>query len=400
MAVPSGWIFLFHCRMKAASFISGKIRFEGKMAMVSIAISFLVMILAVSVSSGFRRELRRGIAGISGDVQIVPSDLDFTGEESPLSRHPSYEGFMDSLGVVDEIVPTVYRAGIIRSGDNIHGVLFKGTPDGPDSLGARVPSRLADILGLKVGDELPAYFVGERVKVRKFTVKEIYPSILSGNDNLVVFTSLSDMQRLNGWSEDEVSALEVILSERNSSPTAINDATQDIGFGILFRTLEDEDVPVARSSVSRFPQIFSWLDLIDFNVMIILILMTIVAGFNMISGLLILLFRNISTIGTLKSLGMTDRSISEVFLRASSVVVLKGMLIGNAVALAFCLLQSKTHLIPLNPENYFLSYVPVSVNVPWIIAADVISYLVIMLLLLIPCLFVSKVDPARTVRAQ
>ncbi|MBQ8070046.1 MAG: ABC transporter permease [Bacteroidales bacterium] len=386
--------------MKAASFISGRLRFEGKMAMVSIAISFLVMILAVSISSGFRRELRRGISGISGDVQIVPADLDFTGEESPLPRHPSYEGLVDSLAEVETIVPTVYRAGIIRSGENIHGVLFKGTPDGPDSLGARVPSRLADILGISVGDELPAYFVGERVKVRKFTVREIYPSILSGDDNLVVFTGLSDMQRLNGWSEEEVSALEVILSEGNSSPTAINAATQDIGFGIMFRTPEDESIPVARSSVNRYPQIFSWLDLIDFNVMIILILMTIVAGFNMISGLLILLFRNISTIGTLKSLGMTDRNISEVFLRASAVVVLKGMLIGNAVALLFCFIQGKTHFIPLNPENYFLSYVPVSVNVPWIIAADVISFIVIMLLLLIPCLFVSRVDPAKTVRAQ
>ena len=140
--------------------------------------------------------------------------------------------------------------------------------------------------------------------------------------------------------------------------------------------------------------------MIDFNVMIILILMTIVAGFNMISGLLILLFRNISTIGTLKSLGMTDRNISEVFLRASAVVVLKGMLIGNAVALLFCFIQGNTHFIPLNPENYFLSYVPVSVNVPWIIAADVISFIVIMLLLLIPCLFVSRVDPAKTVRAH
>ena len=386
--------------MKAARFISSRIRFEGKMAMVSIAISFFIMILAVSISSGFRRELRKGISGISGDVQIVPSDLDFTGEENPLPRHPSYEGYLDSLGNVSEIVPTVYRAGIIRSGENIHGVLFKGIPDGPDSLGARVPSRLADILGLKVGDDLPAYFVGERVKVRKFIVKEIYPSILSGNDNLVVFTSLSDMQRLNGWSEDDVSALEVILGEGYSSPSAINLATQDIGFGLLFKTSEDEPMPVARSSVSRFPQIFSWLDLIDFNVMIILILMTIVAGFNMISGLLIMLFRNISTIGTLKSMGMKDKDISEVFLRAASVAVLKGMVIGNVFAVAFCILQGVTHFIPLNPENYFLSYVPVSLNVPWIVAADVISYIVIMLLLLIPCLFVSKVDPAKTVRAQ
>ena len=132
----------------------------------------------------------------------------------------------------------------------------------------------------------------------------------------------------------------------------------------------------------------------------ILVLMTIVAGFNMISGLLILLFRNISTIGTLKSMGMTDRAISEVFLRVAANLVFKGMLIGNAIALLFCLVQGTTRLIRLNPDNYFVSFVPVHVNPLLIVGADVVSFAVILLLLLIPCLFISRVDPATTVRAQ
>ena len=132
----------------------------------------------------------------------------------------------------------------------------------------------------------------------------------------------------------------------------------------------------------------------------ILVLMTIVAGFNMISGLLILLFRNISTIGTLKSMGMTDRAISEVFVRVAANLVLKGMLIGNAIALLLCLVQGTTHFIRLNPDNYFVSFVPVHVN-PWlIIGADLASFLVILLFLLLPSLFISRVDPAKTVRAQ
>jgi len=135
-------------------------------------------------------------------------------------------------------------------------------------------------------------------------------------------------------------------------------------------------------------------------VVAILLLMIVVAGFNMISGLLIMLFRNISTIGTLKAVGMTNRGVAEVFLRVAARIVLKGMLIGNALALGFCLLQGSTHLLKLNPENYYVSFVPVSINLPYIIVADVLAFVVIMLLLLIPCLFIAKVDPAETVRVK
>ena len=128
--------------------------------------------------------------------------------------------------------------------------------------------------------------------------------------------------------------------------------------------------------------------------------MTIVAGFNMISGLLIMLFENISTIGLLKSLGMTDRAISKVFLSSSAVLVLKGMAVGNIIAAVLCTLQNATKVLKLDPENYFVSYVPVNLDFGMILTADVLSFVIIMLLLLIPCLFISKVDPAETVRVR
>ena len=384
--------------MNAARFISRRLRFEGKIAVVSTAISFFVMILAVAISSGFRHELRGGITAVSGDIQLTAPDLNYLSENDPVSLRQPWSDWIGQMEGVRKITPAVYRAGIVRSGDNIHGVLFKGVPDGPDSLGVRIPSRLAKMLGLEKGDRLPAYFVGERVKVRNFRVDDIYPAILSGDENLVVFAGLPDMQRLNGWEEDEVSAIELELSDkRNAALTAM---TGHIGTMILLMTPEDKDTVLATSALDKYPQIFSWLDLIDLNVVIILVLMTIVAGFNMISGLLILLFRNISTIGTLKSLGMTDRSISEVFLRVASDIVLKGMLAGNAAALLFCAVQGATHLLKLNPENYFVSFVPVRVNLMTVAAADIAAYVVIMLLLLIPGLFVSRVDPARTVRVR
>ena len=384
--------------MNAPRFISRRIRFEGKIAVVSIAVSFLVMILAVAISAGFRKELRQGISAISGDIQLTPPDLNYVGETDPVSLQAPWAEPLGSLQGVESVVPAVYRAGIVRSGDNIHGVLFKGVPDGPDSLGVRVPSRLARMLGLSAGDRLLTYFVGERVKVRNFHVTDIYPSILSGDENLVVFAGLSDMQRLNGWSSDEVSAVELALADKRNA--ALEEMTDRVGTLVLLSTPEDEEAPLASSAIHKYPSIFSWLDLIDLNVVMILVLMTIVAGFNMISGLLILLFRNISTIGTLKSMGMTDRAISEVFLRVAANLVFKGMLIGNAIALLFCLVQGTTRLIRLNPDNYFVSFVPVHVNPLLIVGADLASFAVILLLLLIPCLFISRVDPATTVRAQ
>ena len=384
--------------MNASRFISRRIRFEGKIAVISIAVSFLVMILAVAISAGFRKELRQGISAISGDIQLTPPDLNYVGETDPVSLQAPWVEPVGALQGVESVVPAVYRAGIVRSGDNIHGVLFKGVPDGPDSLGVRVPSRLARMLGLSAGDRLLAYFVGERVKVRNFHVTDIYPSILSGDDNLVVFAGLSDMQRLNGWSSDEVSTVELGLADKRNA--ALEEMTNRVGTLVLLSTPEDEDAPLASSAIHKYPSIFSWLDLIDLNVVMILVLMTIVAGFNMISGLLILLFRNISTIGTLKSMGMTDRAISEVFLRVAANLVFKGMLIGNAIALLFCLVQGTTRLFRLNPDNYFVSFVPVHVNPLLIVGADLVSFAVILLLLLIPCLFISRVDPAKTVRAQ
>ncbi len=368
--------------------------------MVSIAISFLIMIIAIAVSSGFRHEIRRGISLVSGDVQISLRGQTLVNEEEPLRRDLPGMDAVETLPGVEKVVPAVYRAGIVRSGENIHGVLFKGVPGGGDSLRVSIPSRLADLVGLQAGDDMLTYFVGDKVRVRKFKVASVYPNVLGSAENLVVIAGLEDMQRLNGWSEKEVSALEVILSDTSDGNAVMEEKAQDIGTILLFSASEEEEAALATSALKKYPQLFSWLDLIDTNVLFILILMTIVAGFNMISGLLILLLRNISTIGILKSMGMRDRSISEVFLRVASTLVLQGMLIGNGLALAFCLIQGKTHLIRLNPEHYFLSYVPVHLDPLMLLGVNLAAYLLIMILLLIPSLYVSKVDPAITVRAQ
>ena len=373
-------------------------KFQGKAAMVTIAVASFVIIIAVAVSGGFRHELRKGVASLAGDIQITSPYMNFIGEDHPVTLGEELETAIGSMPGVDHIVPAVYRAGIIKSGSNIHGVVFKGIPGGGDSLRVKIPERLSAMLGIGPGDRMLAYFIGDKVKARQFTVESTYDDILGSDDNLVVYAGIEDMRRVNGWDPDKASAIEVILEDNWRSSDRMEYLTDEIGAEILFG--EGIDSMVATSAARRYPQIFSWLDLIDFNVLIVLVLMVAVAGFNMISSLLIMLFRNISVIGTLKAMGMTDRQISAVFLRIASSAALKGMLAGNILSFLFCIVQNATHFVKLDPANYFVSAVPVHLNALQVIGADLLAYILIMLLLLLPCLFVSRVDPAKTVRVQ
>lgn len=369
--------------------------------MISTAVSFAVMIIAVAVSAGFRKELRNGLAEISGDIQLSGEQTELYSDKYPISENPSYLPAIKAVDGVETVTPAIYRAGIVKNGDQIHGVLFKGIPQ-EDSLSGSVtiPERLSRLLTLHEGDRLTAYFISDKVKARRFTVRKVGQALVETDDRLIITAPLGDMRRLNGWEEDEVSALEIKLDDSYRKRETLIRKAGEIGSIALLSAKDDEAVTVATSSAQKYPQIFDWMQLIDTNVLVILLLMTVVAGVNMISGLLILLFRNISTIGTLKALGMTDRSISGVFLRVSSRSVLAGMGIGNAAALLFCLVQGATHFIRLNPANYFVSFVPVSVNLPLILLADLAAWLLITALLTLPCLFISRIDPADSIKVQ
>lgn len=380
--------------MKAGRFISRRLRFKGRLATVAIAVSFFVMIISLAISGGFRQEIRHGIGAISGDVRL-------SADEEPISIHPSYYDKLLGLQGVESISPAIWKPGIVKGEKDISGVLVKGIPM-PDScsLQARIPAQLARDLRLKEGDRFTTWFIEDKVRARRFTVGGIYEGILDSEGALVVEVPLADMQRLCGWDEDKAGVLEVRLSDRYSSARMSRLKADELYLTALTAHGEEEEILRAATARQRYPQLFDWLDLIDFNVLAIILLMTVVAGFNMISGLLILLFRHISTIGTLKALGMANKQIAGVFLRVAARIVLAGMVIGNGAALLFCLLQDSTHLIRLNPENYFVSFVPVHIDPALVALVDVLAFAVIMLLLLIPTLFISKVDPAKTVRVR
>ena len=389
--------------MVADSFISRKIKFKGNIAAVATAVSFFVIIVAVAVSSGFRHSIRDGVAAMTGDIKITPY-VSGGQDPVPMPRHlPSEDKILAIPGVV-EIVPAISRAGIVKNGEIVHGVIVKGTPSvistGAEKspLAVSIPHRLSEITGLQAGEDLTTYFVGEKVRARKFHITAEHRDIIETDDNLLVYAGLEDMQRLNGWDSTSVSQLEVKV--KNASPKVLKDIEARIGYILATSPDEDENGLYVISSARSYPQIFDWLGLLDVNVLIVLILMTLVAGFNMISGLLVMLLRNIPLIGTLKALGMQDRAIGRLFVRIGAEAVLKGMLVGNALAFLFCLIQGTTHLIKLDPANYFVSFVPVHLPFWGILGADIAAFLGIVLLMWLPALSISKIDPAETVKAD
>ena len=361
---------------------------------MAIAISFFVIVLSLAISAGFRYEIRKGISEVSGDVRLV-------GSSEPIDIQPSYYQALEAVDGVQSISPAIWKPGIIKGETDICGVLVKGVSM-PDScsLKAQIPNSLSRRLGIREGDTFTTYFIEDKVRARRFTVDGTYEGIMDSEGAYIVKVPLTDMQRLCGYDSLKASVLEVKIDPARSTAWGSRIIADQLYLASLSGHQEDEDILHGETARARYPQLFDWLDLIDFNVLAIILLMTVVAGFNMISGLLILLFRNIATIGTLKSLGMKNKSIAAVFLRVASRIVLIGMAIGNGAALLFCALQGGTHLIKLNPVNYFVSFVPVHIDIALILTVDAVAFGVILLFMLIPSLFIAKVDPAVTVRVK
>jgi len=363
--------------MKTSSFIARKIRFRGPLAVCAVALSFFVIIVAAAVSDGFRRDIHAALRDLSGDI-IIPAD-----------------SMTDSIALSSDdatSTPALYKAGIVKAGGEIRGVIFKGEPSfsSPGKLEAKIPSTLANELGIKEGDRMLTYFAGEKLKARKFLVKEVFPSVFESRETIIARVSLEDLQRIEGPDDKSLSCLEIRLNQKG------------LDRGKLRQKAFEMTVSTGRycqSVCDKYSNIYDWLDLIDVNVVAILVLMIIVAGFNMISGLLILLFRSIPLVGVLKTMGMTSSRIAGVFLLVAARVTGTGMLAGNILACAFCLIQDKTRLIKLDAGNYFLSYVPADLSLDKLIVCDAVAFVSIMLILLLPCLFINRIDPAKTVNA-
>ena len=388
-----------------------------RIGLVSVAVSIFVIIVALCVVRGFRSEIRFKTSGYMGDLALVAPGQSPLNDQYPFKDSISILDGMLSKAYVKNIQRVAYASGLVREGDELLGSYFKGVDslydfsffrscldagELPDYSGDRpsseimVSRRIADKMGYEVGSTVPAFFIKDKVNFRNFKICGIYDAQLEEIDNAMIVADIRHCQTVNGWGKDEVSSMEVVLDKRANIDLCYSELEE-----YVFSNLADDDPSVFLLSVKRiFSNLFDWLNLLDYNVVTILILMMAVAGFNMISTLLIILFENISSIGLLKALGMTSASVSRVFRNVALNIVGKGLLWGNIAALAVCLLQKWLHIVKLDPVSYFVSYVPIEIDIWLILLIDAISVAVIMLILKLTSTFIAKVDPAKTLRME
>lgn len=396
--------------MRLSWFIANRIGSRGEkglsslgnvIAVLSVALSIMVIIIAISVSRGFRSQMMEKMAAFAGDVNVsvlLPSGgSDYiNADEYSLPPLSAREEIL-SIPYVSEVLGVSYRPGMIKTEEDIQGVMLKGVDTLFAEDGCYVSGKLGDLLGFNVGDKATFYFVGQNVKVRRLKILGLFSSSLENLDKFYVICSKKLVNGLNGWEEDRASAYQIMFTDHSDKDYP----SRRVQIGdIVYRSFEGENLPRVSGAYDDMGNLVDWLRLLDMNVLIILVLMIAVSAFNMISCVLIILFENISSIGVLKSLGMKNSGIKKVFLAKSARIVLTGLAIGNVLATAFCLLQKHFHFIRLNPENYFISYVPIDISWWSILAADVISFIAIMAILLIPCHFISRIQPSKTIRVR
>jgi lipoprotein-releasing system permease protein len=410
--------------MSAERFIASKLsdgegrlsRTSNTIAWVSVSLSVAIMIVAISVVAGFKQEIRSRVTGFMGSVMLVQPGQTPINELYPFTENLSYRERMLAEPGITGFDGVAWRSGLIKTVDNIDGLYFKGVdslydfsffrdclvegtlPDyrGRISNDILLSRPTARKLGFSVGDDVVAYFIGDEVKVRKFRLCGLFEAQLDEIDSRMAVADRRQVQRLNGWEKDEVSSIEIRIAP-GSSIERMADRVEEV----IFEEYDDKDPSLFVTHVKKlYGHFFDWLALLDTNVLMILMLMVVVAGFNMISAILIILFEKISAIGLLKALGMTSREVGKVFLLRAGRLVGKGMLWGNIIGIAICLIQKYTRLIKLDPANYFVSAVPIHLSIGQILMLNVAAALLLMLIISLSTRFISRISPDRTMRVE
>ena len=387
-------------------------------AMWGIAIGLAVMIVAVAVVIGFKHEVRDKVVGIGSDITITNFDAQKSYETVPVVAGDSLLDALRSMEGVKHVQRYSTKPGMIMTEDNFLGMVLKGVSQEYDwtflkehLLEGEIPSftdsastnrtlvsrTIANKLNLKLGDKLYTYYISaENVRARRLEVAGIYQTNFSIYDDMFLLTDLYTVNRLNAWKADQASGIELEvadvsrLEETKEAISAEVDMLKDrYGATYYTQTVEESN-----------PQIFAWLDLLDMNVWVILILMTGVAGFTMISGLLIIILERTNMIGVLKALGADNLAIRKVFLSFSVFLIGRGMLWGNIIGLSFVFIQSQFHLFKLDPSIYYVDSVPVAFNLWWWVLLNVCSLLASVLMLVGPSYLIAHIHPAKSIRFE
>ncbi len=387
-------------------------------ATAGVAIGLAVMIITVSVVLGFKHTIRDKVIGFGSHIQVVNFLTMQSTDPYPVCIDDSLENVLEGIDGVEHAERYSLTQGILKTDSDFIGITFKGIgpeydmtfikeslvsgecPKFSDTKSGNkilISKTTADKLKLKAGDRVFAYFVSEDdVRARRFTVSGIYSTNMSQFDKNICFTDIYTAGRLNGWQEKQCTGAELRVSDFSKlEETAAN------VIGKINKTQDAQANTLTSQTVyEAYPQIFSWLELLDINVWIIIALMICVAGFTMISGLLIIILERTQMIGTLKALGATDPTIRHTFLWFAVFIIGRGLIFGNIIGIGLVVLQMQTGIVTLDPATYYVSTAPMEINIPLIILINAATLLISIFVLIAPSYLISHIHPAKSMKYE
>lgn len=388
-----------------------------RIATLGVAVGVAIMLLSTGVVLAFQSEIKNKVLGFGSHIQVINYDSQNAEQYKPIVFNQETLSVLDSVPGAQTVSPFCIKPGMLKTDNTFRGVMFKGVgerydysffrnhlvdgeissfPDTSNTGKLIISQSLSKQMSLKVDSDVYAYFFEDRVKARKFKVSAIYCTNLTDFDNKLVFTDVSTVQKLLGFDTYQYSGAEIWLNDFTQLPEAssyiINkvNKTQD-PYGAYYTSMNIYEM---------YPQIFAWLQLLDLDVWVILILMVCVAGVTMISGLLIIILERTNFIGILKALGASNARMRHIFLYFSFFVILRGLVFGNILAFAVIFIQQQWHLIHLDPTVYYVEAVPVTID--WAIFAiiNIVTLIICVLALVVPSYLISNIHPAKSIRFE
>ncbi len=388
-----------------------------RIAVCGIAVGLAVMILSVAVVVGFKHQVKEKIVGLGTDILVTSLAEAQSYQSAPIGASDSLLNILKRTKGISHVQRYATKPGMIMTSDNFQGMVLKGVGQEYDMTYLRkhlqdgevpaftdsamsnkvlVSRSMADKLRLKVGEKLYTYYLEDNVRVRRMEVAGIYQTNLSAFDDLFLISDIKTVMRLNGWNTEQVSGIE-LETEKRANPEFVANCVRTV---LGDKPDSDGNTFYVRPISEVYPQIFAWLDLLDVNVWVILILMTGVAGITMISGLLIIILERTNMIGVLKALGADNTSVRQIFLSFSVMLIGKGMLWGNIVALTFYVVQTTFHLVKLDPVTYYVESVPLEISVGIWFLLNAATMIISVAMLVGPSCLISKIHPAQSIRFE
>lgn len=403
--------------MNLSYFIAKRISFKRtggftgtihRIAVASVAIGIAVSLVSFMILGGFQDKISEKVFSFTGHYQVQKFVSGNAFEESPTSTNSDFYKDYPKNQLISHVQVYAHKPGLLKGDEEVEGVLMKGIGPDFDTLdfqnsiikgrfiqfsdsGASneilVSRKIADKLKLEVGEKITMYFVQEPPRFRRFEIVGLYETFLENFDDKIIIGDIQTIRNLNGWSDDQVGGFEIFVHDNKKLDEMAEPIYNSLDFDLKLIKVTD-----------KYIEIFDWLILLNNNVYIFLGLILFVAAFNMVSILFILIMERTQMIGILKALGSTNKQIRKIFVWNGVRIISRGLLIGNAIAIGFGLLQDKFRLVALDPESYYMTFVPISWNWPVFFILNAAVLLVTTLVLFIPAMLISNIQPIKAIR--